>query len=118
MSQSQVVVLSNVDLCLSKLELWVTGQCYCIAIIASAVQLEPHCWQVRFNSWNARFSLRCWFFMQGKRIVGFIIGGAARSEVRVAHQMAAKLGRDITLGATSVDTPASFLAHMRSLTGA
>jgi syntaxin-binding protein 1 len=54
----------------------------------------------------------------GKRIVGFIIGGATRSEVRVAHQLAGKLGRDVTLGATSIDTPASFLAHMRSLSGA
>ena len=54
----------------------------------------------------------------GKRIVGFIIGGATRSEVRVAHQLAGKLGRDVTLGATSIDTPAGFLAHMRSLSGA
>ncbi len=56
--------------------------------------------------------------LQGKRIVGFIIGGATRSEVRVAHQLAGRLGRDVTLGSTSVDTPASFLAHMRGLTGA
>lgn len=55
---------------------------------------------------------------QGKRIMGFIIGGATRSEVRVAHQLAARLGRDVTLGATSIDTPATFLAHMRSLSGA
>lgn len=50
--------------------------------------------------------------------MGFIIGGATRSEVRVAHQLAARLGRDVTLGATSIDTPATFLAHMRSLSGA
>ena len=39
-------------------------------------------------------------------------------QVRVAHQLASRLGRDVTLGATSIDTPASFLAHMRSLSGA
>ncbi len=55
---------------------------------------------------------------QGKRIMGFIIGGATRSEVRVAHQLAGRLGRDVTLGATSIDTPATFLSHMRSLSGA
>jgi syntaxin-binding protein 1 len=50
--------------------------------------------------------------------VAFIIGGATRSEVRAAHQLSSKLGRDVTLGATSIDTPASFLAHIRSLSAA
>mmetsp|Transcript_17026 Transcript_17026/g.50813 ORF Transcript_17026/g.50813 Transcript_17026/m.50813 type:complete len:663 (-) Transcript_17026:822-2810(-) len=51
----------------------------------------------------------------GKRIVAFVIGGVVRSEVRVAHQLTQRLGRQVTLGSTAVETPASFLRAMRDL---
>lgn len=52
---------------------------------------------------------------RGKRLVVFVIGGITRSELRAAHLLSAKLGRDIILGSTSVDTPASFVERLRGL---
>lgn len=51
--------------------------------------------------------------MQGKRVVVFVIGGMSRSELRVAHVLSAKLGRDIILGSTSVETPTTFLNRLK-----
>ena len=49
----------------------------------------------------------------GKRILTFVVGGITRSELRVAHALAARTGRDITLGSTSIETPASFLQRVQ-----
>ena len=45
----------------------------------------------------------------------FVIGGITRSELRVAHALSARFGRDITIGGTSVETPATFLQHVQVL---
>ena len=42
-----------------------------------------------------------------------MVGGVTRSELRVAHALAARTGRDITLGSTSIETPASFLQRVQ-----
>lgn len=52
---------------------------------------------------------------QGRRIFAFVIGGVSYSEMRVAHRLSARLGRDIVLGGTSVETPAKFLSHVLDL---
>ena len=49
----------------------------------------------------------------GKRILTFVVGGISRSELRVAHALAARTGRDITIGSTSIETPASFLQRVQ-----
>lgn len=51
--------------------------------------------------------------MQGKRLVAFVVGGMTRSEMRVAHRLSVKLGRDILIGSTSCDTPATFLKSLQ-----
>ncbi|KAK9819584.1 hypothetical protein WJX72_000024 [[Myrmecia] bisecta] len=52
---------------------------------------------------------------KGKRVVVYVIGGVTRSEMRVAHKLSAKLGREIILGGSTVDTPAGFLKHLKGL---
>lgn len=51
-------------------------------------------------------------WLQGRRVVIFVIGGITRSELRVAHLMSAKLGRDVVLGSNVVDTPKSYLSRL------
>ena len=51
--------------------------------------------------------------LQGKRIVAFVVGGVTRSEMRVAHKLSAKLGREILIGSTSCDTPTTFLKSLQ-----
>ena len=50
--------------------------------------------------------------MQGKRVVVFVVGGITRSEMRVAHVLSKRLGREIVLGGTSLDDPATFLHNL------
>lgn len=50
--------------------------------------------------------------LQGRRIVVFVVGGITRSEMRVAHLLSKKLGRDIVLGGTSIDEPEIFLKNL------
>ena len=50
--------------------------------------------------------------VQGRRIVVFVVGGITRSEMRVAHLLSKKLGRDIVLGGTSLDEPEVFLKNL------
>lgn len=38
---------------------------------------------------------------QGRRLFVFIVGGVTLSEMRCAHRLSAKLGRDVFLGGTS-----------------
>lgn len=45
----------------------------------------------------------------------FIVGGVTYSEMRTAHRLSAKLGRDVFLGGTSVVTPARFLRNVAEL---
>ena len=42
----------------------------------------------------------------------FVIGGITRSEMRVAHTLSKRLAREITLGSTSLDDPASFMHNL------
>lgn len=53
---------------------------------------------------------------RGNRIFAFVIGGFTFSELRVAHRMSARLGRDVMLGGTSVVTPALFMRQVLELT--
>lgn len=46
---------------------------------------------------------------QTRRIVVFVVGGITRSEIRVAHKLSTRLGRDIILGGTSADIPSTFV---------
>ena len=57
---------------------------------------------------SCRLVTRC---MQGqtRRVVVFVVGGITRSEIRVAHKLSARLGRDIILGGTSADIPSTFV---------
>lgn len=50
-----------------------------------------------------------------KRTIVFIVGGITHSEMRVTRTLGRKLNRDIILGGTCVDTPASFLEHLHQL---
>lgn len=51
----------------------------------------------------------------GNRIFVFMVGGATRSELRVAHKMTMKLKREIVLGSSSIDNPPQFISKMKSL---
>lgn len=51
-------------------------------------------------------------YLQGKRVLVFVVGGITRSEMRVAHTLSKRLGRDIVLGGTSLDEPATFLRNL------
>ncbi|PRW58349.1 SM Sec1-family [Chlorella sorokiniana] len=53
---------------------------------------------------------------KGRRLFVFIVGGVTLSEMRCAHRLSAKLGRDVFLGGTSVETPARFMRHVADLT--
>jgi syntaxin-binding protein 1 len=51
----------------------------------------------------------------GTRMIAFVIGGFTFSELRVAHRMTARTGRDVLLGGTSVQTPVNFIQQVVSL---
>ena len=52
---------------------------------------------------------------QGRRLVVFIIGGMARSEMRVAHALSESLQREVFIGSTSVDAPLGFIEKLQNL---
>ncbi|PSC68723.1 SM Sec1-family [Micractinium conductrix] len=52
---------------------------------------------------------------KGRRLFVFIVGGVSYSEMRSVHRLSARLGRDVFLGGTSVETPARFLRHVGEL---
>ncbi|URE31596.1 SNARE-interacting protein [Musa troglodytarum] len=56
------------------------------------------------------------FKKMGQRIFIFIIGGATRSELRVAHKLTLKLKREVILGSSSVDDPPMFITKLKMLT--
>ena len=45
----------------------------------------------------------------------FVIGGIARSEMRVAHTMSKTLQREVFIGSTSVDAPLGFIEKLQNL---
>lgn len=51
----------------------------------------------------------------GRRLFVFIVGGVTYSEMRCAHRLSTRLGRDVFLGGTSVETPPAFLRHVADL---
>ena len=53
--------------------------------------------------------------LQGRRLFVFIVGGVAYNEMRCAHRLSTRLGRDIFVGGTSVETPARFLRNVLDL---
>ncbi|KAG0476173.1 hypothetical protein HPP92_013014 [Vanilla planifolia] len=55
------------------------------------------------------------FKRMGQRIFVFIIGGATRSELRVAHKLTSKLKREVIIGSTSLDDPAQFITKLKML---
>ncbi|XP_077245139.1 SNARE-interacting protein KEULE-like isoform X1 [Tasmannia lanceolata] len=52
----------------------------------------------------------------GQRIFVFIVGGATRSELRVAHKLTTKLKREVILGSSSIDDPPQFITKLKLLT--
>jgi syntaxin-binding protein 1 len=54
--------------------------------------------------------------LRGSRVFAFVIGGFTYSELRTAHRLTARLGRDVFLGGTSVLTPKAYLRSLLSLT--
>jgi syntaxin-binding protein 1 len=53
--------------------------------------------------------------LQPKRLIVFVVGGITHSEVRIAHKLSSRLGRDIILGSTAVDNPTVYLKHIHDL---
>ncbi|KAG2446991.1 hypothetical protein HYH02_008145 [Chlamydomonas schloesseri] len=51
----------------------------------------------------------------GRRLVVFIIGGATRGEMRIAHTLSLQLNRDIILGSTSINVPINFIDMLYNL---
>jgi len=51
----------------------------------------------------------------GPRLFIFVIGGATRSELRVAHKLSSKLKREIILGSSSLDDPPQFITKLKML---
>lgn len=49
---------------------------------------------------------------QARKVFVFILGGAVRSEVRVAHTRSSKLNREVVLVTTSLETPLSFMEKL------
>ncbi|KAM5564242.1 SNARE-interacting protein KEULE-like [Rosa sericea] len=56
------------------------------------------------------------FKKMGKRIFVVIVGGATRSELRVCHKLTSKLKREVVLGSTSLDDPATFVTKVKMIT--
>ena len=56
------------------------------------------------------------FAQGGKRLFVFIVGGVTHSEMRCAHRVSARLGRDVFLGATSLQAAPRFLRQVADLT--
>jgi len=50
-----------------------------------------------------------------RKLIVFILGGAARSEMRVVHEVAKQMGRDVLLASNSVDTPRSFVSMLQDI---
>jgi hypothetical protein len=51
----------------------------------------------------------------GRRLVVLMVGGVGHSEMRVVHQLAKSLNKDIVLISTNVDTPTEFIDKLSQL---
>ncbi len=51
----------------------------------------------------------------GRRLVILMVGGVGHSEMRVVHQLAKSLNKDIVLISTNVDTPTEFIDKLSQL---
>ncbi|XP_062014334.1 SNARE-interacting protein KEULE-like [Rosa rugosa] len=56
------------------------------------------------------------FEKMGRRIFVVIVGGATRSELRVCRKLTAKLKREVILGSSSLDDPATFVTNLKMIT--
>ncbi|KAG1681301.1 hypothetical protein FOA52_007347 [Chlamydomonas sp. UWO 241] len=52
-----------------------------------------------------------------RRLIVFVLGGACRSEMRVVHEAATALGRDVLLASTSIESPASTMHALTHIAG-
>lgn len=50
-----------------------------------------------------------------RRLIVFVVGGMTRGELREAHALSKKLHREVIVGSTSLETPASFVEKLASL---
>ena len=50
-----------------------------------------------------------------RRLIVFIVGGMTRGELREAHALSKTLHREVLIGSTSLETPASFVEKLASL---
>ncbi len=50
--------------------------------------------------------------LKARKVFVFILGGAVRSEVRVAHTRSQKLNREVVLVTTSLETPTTFMEKL------
>nr|AQX44206.1 SNARE-interacting protein KEULE-like protein [Phalaenopsis equestris] len=55
------------------------------------------------------------FKRMGPRIFIFMIGGATRSELRMAHKLTGKVRREVILGSSSLDDPPQFITKLKLL---
>ena len=53
--------------------------------------------------------------VEGRPVVLFIVGGMTRSELRVAHQLSNQFSSNLLIGATSIDSPNTFLKNVNSM---
>jgi syntaxin-binding protein 1 len=53
--------------------------------------------------------------LQTRRVFAFVVGGLTYSEVRAAHRLSSRLGREIIVGGTSIESPASFMQQVFEL---
>ncbi|PKA47665.1 Protein transport Sec1a [Apostasia shenzhenica] len=73
------------------------------------------CLQFGFNSDSVLRHASSDFKRMGQRIFVFMIGGATRSELRVAHKLTGKLRREVVLGSSSLDDPPQFITKLKLL---
>lgn len=52
---------------------------------------------------------------RGQRLFFFCIGGLTYSEMRTAHRLSARLGRDVFVGGTSIEAPYEFMGRLMEL---
>jgi syntaxin-binding protein 1 len=50
-----------------------------------------------------------------RRLIVFVVGGMTRGELREAHVLSRKLHREVIIGSTSLETPASFVEKLAGL---
>ena len=50
-----------------------------------------------------------------RRLIVFVVGGMTRGELREAHVLSQKLHREVIIGSTSLETPASFVEKLAGL---